>query len=463
MKIHFTNKIILIAGIALAIWSCSTPQHFKRDSSVASGIFGSSENTDSTSIGNKKWSEIFSDPNLSKLIDEGLLNNPDIRIAIQKVTESEAYFSQSKVAVLPSLSAAANGNYTRNPGVLYPDGPVEAGTWQIGAEASWEIDIWGKLRSSKRAAYANLLTTDAGKKEVQTRLISNIASAYFTLIGLDAKLEITRQTVKNDIEQVETMKVLKESGKVTGAAIVQTEANRYAAEVTIPDLEQQVRETQNVLSLLLGRLPGTIERGKINEQTIPEVIKAGVPLRLLDNRPDVMQAEFGVVSAYETTNSARAAFYPALTLSASAGFVATNINQFFDPKTFASNIIGGLSQPLFNKRVNATRLNVAKAEQEIALITFRNSLLKAGEEVQNALGSYNWSQQKIALRKLQIEALVKSVDYTQQLLTYGSANYTEVLTAQTNLLSAQLSSINDRLQQLNAVVSLYRAVGGGWR
>ena len=176
-----------------------------------------------------------------------------------------------------------------------------------------------------------------------------------------------------------------------------------------------------------------------------------------------MQAEFSVMSAYEVANSARAAFYPALTLSASVGFVATNINQFFDPKTFASNVIGGLTQPLFSKRVNTTRLKVAEAEQEVALLNFRNTLLKAGQEVQNALSSYDKSGVKIGLRKLQLEALVKSVDYTKQLLTYGSANYTEVLTAQTNLLSAQLSSINDRLQQLNSVVSLYRAVGGGWR
>ncbi len=463
MKIHFTIKNLLITGFAIIVCACTTPQHFKRDNGVTSGIFGSTETTDTTSIGTKKWSEIFSDQYLPLLIREGLLNNPDLRIAAQKVVESEAYFSQSKAASLPLISAAENGNYTRNPDILYPTGPAEVRTWQVGAEASWELDIWGKIRSSKRAAYANLLSTDAGKKEVQTRLIANIATAYYELIGLDAKLEITRETVKNDIEQVETMKVLKESGKVTGAAIVQSEANRYAAEVTIPDFEQQIRETQNIICLLLGRIPGSIERGKIAMQTAPSVVKTGLPLRLLDNRPDVMQAEYGVISAYETTNSARAAFYPALTLNASVGFVATNINQFFDPKTFASNVIGGLSSPLFNKRINTTRLKVVKAEQEIALINFRNTLLKAGQEVQNALGSYEWSQQKIALRKLQLEALRKSVDYTQQLLTYGSANYTEVLTAQTNLLSAQLSSVNDRLQQLNAVVSIYRAVGGGWR
>jgi len=207
----------------------------------------------------------------------------------------------------------------------------------------------------------------------------------------------------------------------------------YAAEVTIPDLEQQIRETENGMDILLGRVPGSIERGKIDDQTLTLDLNTGIPAQLLDNRPDVMQAEFAVMSAYETTNSARAYFYPALTLTASSGFVSTDLNQFFDPKSFAANVIGGLTQPLFNKKINTTRLKVAQAQQEEALISFRNTLLIAGGEVQNALGSYESSVQKIALRKLQLEALVKSVDFTKELLNYGSATYIEVLNAQTSL------------------------------
>ncbi len=457
------NKIILIAGLLIALWSCSTSHHFQRDSINTTGIYGSSETTDSVTIADRPWREIFAESYLQNLINEGLKSNPDLQIAVQRVIQSEAYFSQSKANMLPGISVGANGNYTKNPKSVYPSGPFEVGFWQLGAEASWEIDIWGKLRSSKRAAYASLLASEAGRKEIQTRLIANVALAYYSLIGLDSKLEITRQTVKNEIEQVEIMKVLKESGKVTGAAIVQTEAIRYAAEVTIPDLEQQIRETENLICQLLGRVPGTIERGKIDEQRQPLVIKAGLPARLLDNRPDVMQAEFEVISAYEVTNSARASFYPSLSFTASAGYVATTFNQFFDPVTFAANVIGGLTQPLFNKKINTTRLKVAKAQQQESLISFRNTLLKAGEEVSNAMSLYESSVKKIALRKNQIEALAKSVDYTKELLTYGSANYFEVLSAQTSLLSAQLSSVNDHLQQLDATVSLYRAMGGGWR
>ena len=463
MRTNSFKYIILIVGIAAIIASCSTPRHYKRGMVSTDKLFGDTVITDTATLGNRPWRELFTESRLQKLIQEGLDNNQDLQLAIQKVAEAEAYLSQSRAALLPSLSANGKSVYTRNPESIYPNGPREVNTYQLSADASWEIDVWGKLRSSKRASYANLLASDAGRKAVQTRLISNIATAYYTLTGLDAKLAITRQTVKNNIDLVETFKVLKESGKVTGAAVVQTEAARYAAEVTIPDLEQQIREAENALCLLLGRTPGPIDRGKIEEQTLSPILKTGVPAQLLDNRPDVMQAEFAVMSAFEMTNNARAYFYPALTLTATTGFAAADLNKVLDPTSFAANVIGGLAQPLFNKRINSTRLKVTKAQQEEALISFRNTLLKAGQEVHNTLGSYESSVQKMALRKQQVDALIKSVDYTKELLNYGSATYTEVLNAQTSLLSAQLNSVNDQLQQLNALVTLYRALGGGWK
>ncbi len=463
MRTNSFKYIILIAGIAAIIASCSTPRHYKRGMVSTDKLFGDTVITDTTTLGNLQWRGLFTESRLQKLIQEGLDNNPDLQLAIQKVSEAEAYLSQSKAALLPSLSANGKSVYTRNPESIYPNGPREVSTYQLSADASWEIDVWGKLRSSKRASYANMLASDAGRKAVQTRLISSIATAYYTLTGLDAKLAITRQTVKNNIDLVETFKVLKESGKVTGAAVVQTEAARYAAEVTIPDLEQQIREAENALCLLLGRTPGPIDRGKIEEQTLSPILKTGVPAQLLDNRPDVMQAEFAVMSAFEMTNNARAYFYPSLTLTATSGFAAADLNKVLDPTSFAANVIGGLAQPLFNKRINSTRLKVTKAQQEEALISFRNTLLKAGQEVHNTLGLYESSVQKMALRKQQLDALIKSVDYTKELLNYGSATYTEVLNAQTSLLSAQLNSVNDQLQQLNALVTLYRALGGGWK
>ncbi len=454
-------KIILITGISVVLFSCSTNRHFERETAHTEGLFGIEE-TDSANMAELPWQELFSDANLVQLINEGLANNPDLLMAVQRVHMAEAYFAQSKTALLPGINAQAQTNYTRNPESIYPDGPRDVTTYRLGAEASWEVDLWGKLSSVKRAAYADLLSTDAAQKAIQTRLVANIALSYYELAGLDAKLEITRQTVKNNIDLVETIKVLKGSGRVTGAAVVQSEAARYAAEVTIPDLEQQIRETENALSYLLGRVPGAVGRDALENQTASTLLQTGVPAQLLDNRPDVMQAEFAVIAAFEMTNSAKAYFFPALTLTASTGFASSELNELLDPTAFAANVVGGLTAPLFNKRGNRTRLEVAKAQQEEALLGLRSALLNAGQEVNNALGLYETSEKKMALRQQQLEALEKSVEYSKELLNYGSATYTEVLNAQQSLLSAQLSNVNDHLQRLGAVVSLYRALGGGW-
>lgn len=462
MRTTRIKNITLCIGLACFLFSCNSSTHFQRDTINTKGIFGLTE-TDSTNLADTPWQELFADPYLTLLIEEGLNNNADIQIAIQKVMAAEAYFSQSKASLLPAINAFGNGTYTRNPKSIYPDGPRDVNNYQLGAEASWEIDIWGKLRSSKRAAYANLLASDAAKKAVQTRLIANITAAYNNLNALDAKLVITKKTVKNNINLVETMKVLKESGRVTGAAIVQSEAARYAAEVTLPDLEQQIRETENALCLILARVPGNIERKPLAIQIEKQLLETGVPSQLLDNRPDVMQAEYAIMSAFEITNNARTYFYPALTLTASTGFTTTQLDKLLDPASFATSIIGGLTAPIFNKKNNVTRLKVAKTQQEEALISFRNILLTAGQEVNNALGSYEASVLKINLRQQQLTALEKSVDYTKELLNYGSATYTEVLNAQQSLLAAQLNNVNDHQQQLNAVISLYRALGGGWK
>ena len=462
MRTISIKNIILVITVAGILISCNTSQHFQRETINTDRLYRF-ETTDSINMAQMPWQELFTDPLLQEYIAEGLENNPDLKIAIQRVTEAEAYFSQSKAALLPGIGARATGNYTRNSENLNPNASRETGSYQLGLEADWEIDLWGKLSSAKRAEYANLLSTDAGRKAVETRLIANIATAYYNLAALDSKLAITNQTVRYNMDLVETMKVLKESGRVTGAAIVQSEAARYAAEVTIPDLEQQIRETENALCVLLGRTPGDIQRNPLPEPQDSSVLKTGVPSQLLDNRPDVMQAEYNVMNAFEMTNNARAYFYPALTLTASSGFVSGSLDNLLDPASFAASFVGGLAAPIFNKRANITRLKVSRARQEEALLNLRYTLLDAGREVSNAMSLYDAAVRKATFREKQINALQKSVNYTQELLTYGSASYIEVLNAEQSLLGAQLNNINDQLQQLNAVVTLYRALGGGWR
>ena len=457
-----TKYYLLIALFSVTIFSCNTGKHFERDTTIADGLYGDIPSGESN-LSEEKWQNLFNDPVLDSLIAEGLRNNPDLQVAVQRVFAAEASFNQSRAAMAPSLSAQGGYTYARNSQSVNPNAAKEYDASSVKLLSSWEIDFWGKLSSARKAAYANYLATDAAQKAVQTRLIANIASVYYSLLALDSKLQITKESVKNNIDLVETMKLLKDHGNVTGAAVVQSEATRYATEATIPDIEQQIRETENTLCLLLGRTPGKIERGKLDDQKVHVMLATGVPAELLDNRPDVMQAEYNVIGAFELTNSARAYFYPSVTLTANAGFEALDFKDLFDPVSFAGNFVGGLVQPIFNKRVNKTRLEIAKAQQEESLINFRNTLLNAGAEVSDALSLYEAATEKIGIREKQLAALIKSVDYTKELLVYGSATYTEVLIAQQSLLNAKLNNVNDHVQQLNAVVSLYRALGGGWK
>jgi len=463
MRSLFLKNIATTLGCILLAVSCSTSLKVPLQTVNTSGLYRDSIASDTISLATKSWDDIFTDKQLKQLIKEGLANNLDLKIAVKNVDMAEAYFRQGKANLLPSVSALANVNYSKNPGWLFPGGPTDIKYYSLGLEASWEIDIWGKLRTAKRAAYANLLASDAGRKAVQTRLISDIATAYYSLLALDAKLTITEQTVKTSIELVETMKLLKENGKVTEAAVVQSEAARYEAEVMIPDIKQLILEQENTLSLLLGHSGVAIIRDKLEEQPPVPVMQTGIPSHLLENRPDVLRAEYLVINAYQTTRSARTYFYPSLTITATGGLESLALNQLFDPSAVVASLIGGLTQPLFNKRANITRLRVAQSQQEVMLLSFESILYTAGNEVQNVLGSYQSSVSKIKLREMELEALTKSVNYTKELLTYGTANYIEVLNARQSLLSAQLDNVNDHLQQLTSVVSLYRALGGGWK
>ena len=459
ISIKYTSLVIAMVGM---LYSCSTPRHYNRSQISTDNLYGEVKK-DASNMADANWKTLFNDSQLIALIEEGLTNNPDLQIATLKIEEAEAAFKQSRTSLLPGINGFGQESYTRNAETIYPTGPREVNTYQLGLEASWEVDVWGKLRTAKRAAFATMLATDAGQKAVKTRLISSIATSYYSLMALDAQLKITQQTVVNSTKLVETMKALKASGMVTGAAVVQSEASLYAAKVTIPTLEQSITETEHALSILIGRTPGKIERSELSEQQITAELKAGVPSQLLDNRPDVMQAEYAVVSAFEMTNNAKAYFYPSLSISATSGLVSDDLDNLLDPTAFMANIVGGLSAPIFNKRANRTRLQVAKAQQQEALITLRSTLLTAGAEVQNTLSLYESIDKQRAIRAKQLTALEKSVEFTKELLKYGSANYTEVLSAQQSLLSAQLGDVNDQLSQLSSVVTLYRALGGGWK
>jgi multidrug efflux system outer membrane protein len=465
LNIKYISFFTLAFSVLL---SCKITKTYNRPEVGATGLYRDQQGSDTTTIASLPWQSLFADTALRSLIQEGLNNNLDLKTAVQRILESQATLQQSKAAFYPSLSG--NVNVTRSKqssaGLNYPAGTIVntlTTNYQAGLSTSWEADVWGKLSSTKRAALAGYLQTDAAKRAVQTQLIADIANNYFTLLALDKQLEITRQTLKNRIKDVETMKELKAGAVVTGAAVVQSEANRYAAEVSIPDLKRSIRETENALDVLLARAPGPINRASLADEKISNELQAGIPTRLLNNRPDVQQSEYAFRAAFENTNVARSYFYPSFTITASGGLSTLQLKDFFVNSIFY-NIAAGLTQPIFNQGLNKARLRTAQAQQQEALSSFQKTLLVAGQEVSNALYAHQTALEKQDARSKQIIALQKSVDYTQELLRYSSAtNYTDVLTSEQNLLSAQLSGVSDRLQELQAVVNLYRALGGGWR
>jgi outer membrane protein, multidrug efflux system len=464
------KQLYLIAAAIALLSSCVTQKYQQPAVTMQDQLFRDTSITDSASIASLPYTKLFADTVLQRLIEEGIRENLDLKTAVQRINESQANLYQSSKAFLPSLDGNLRVNRNKQSIAalnLPPDFigtfPLTVTTVQASVSTSWEADIWGKLSSAKKSAIARLLETEAVKRAVQTQLIASIATWYYQLLSLDQQLKITEQTLQNRITDVKTMQTLKESAIVTGAAVVQSEANRYAAEVTIPDIKLNIRETENALSVLLARAPGAIQRATLTEQITYTDLQVGVPSLILQNRPDIQQAQFAFRAAFENTNLARTYFYPQLTLTGELGVSTLQIKNLFNRSIFY-NVIGGITQPIFNKGINKARLRTAQAQQEQAYYAYQQSLLTAGQEVSNALYKYQTALEKQASRNNQLQALDKAVNFTKQLLRYSSAtNYTDVLTSEQALLAAQLSAVNDRLQQLQAVVDLYKALGGGWQ
>jgi multidrug efflux system outer membrane protein len=456
----FLKQLCGLLLITSVFFSCKLMQSYKRPDVVDNNLYRDVATKDTNSIAEVPWRQMFSDTLLQRLINEGINNNLDLKVAVARMAQAQANYNQSIANFFPTLTATASAAFQH----LSPSQIGRPQVYQASLASSWEIGIWGKLRGAKRAAMAALLASDAYRRAVQTQLVADIASNYYLLLAYDAQLNVTLKTVEFRKEDVETMTLLKESDVVTGAAVVQSEANRYSAEVTLPDIKQNIRVTENLMSVLLGRDPGAIARDSLQTQQITTELKTGVPVQLLANRPDVQEAEYNLRYYFELTNVARAYFYPSLTITAAAGFANSNLANLFTPAAFFNNFIAGLMQPIFNKGLNLQRLAIAKAQQAEYMADFRQTVLTAGEEVSNALSNYQAASDKIVIRTQQVSFLQKSVDYTKELLKYtANTNYTDVLTSEQNLLAAQLNGINDKLQQLQSVVELYRSLGGGWK
>jgi NodT family efflux transporter outer membrane factor (OMF) lipoprotein len=466
----FKYSVVLVVS-AFTLQSCFVAKDYTRPQIEETQNLSRTDAlpTDSLSMADVSWKTLFTDPYLTQYIEEGLQKYIDIRIAIQQVLAAEAYVKQGKSGYLPNVSAKASAtrSYLSGNGqqgaILNNLGTDHIDQFELSGALSWEADIWGKIRSNKRAFEADYLQSVAAHQAVKTRLISDIASTYYQLLSLDAQLEITKRSVAVRDSSVSTIQALKDAGNVTQVAVDQNIALYNNARALQVDLEAAIFRTENTLSILLGRGPQDYDRSVLEDQNLETDLKLGVPSLLLRNRPDVVAAEYRLIQAFELTNVARSNFYPALTLTATGGFQSLDFDQLFNANSLFATIVGGLTQPIFNQRRIRTQKEVADAQQQQALLEFKRSLLVAGNEVSNALYSYNQETKKIDYRKLEVEALRNAESNSNELLKNGFANYLDLLTARQSALNAELNMIDNKLQQLLSIVDLYQALGGGWK
>ncbi len=457
------KKIIGLCCATLLLSSCHIYKSYDRLESIdASGIYrdpaavnDTLAANDTTNMGNLSWKEIFRDPKLQALIEEGLANNVDMQAAVLRVKESKALLNSARLSYLPSLALAPQGSLTS----------VDKATvknYTLPASASWEVDLFGKLLNAHRGQKASYLQSKAYQQAVRSQLIGGIANAYYSLLMLDRQVSVTEENVALMKETVRTMEAMKEAGMTTESAVAQSKGAYHQTEASLADLKRQVRETENSISVLLAKAPQNIERGTLEEQVMPTELAVGVPLQLLENRPDVKAAELALASAYYTTNQARSAFYPGVNITGTLGWTnGSNGTVISNPAVMLWNAIGSLTQPIFQRGKLVANLKVSKAEEQIAKMNYQQTILEAGKEVSDALFLYDTADKKLTEHQAQVSEMQKAVEMNKDLFQAGKATYLEIITAQQSLLSAQLNEVSDTFQRMQAVINLYSALGGG--
>jgi len=409
----------------------------------------------------------YDDPLLQQLITEALDSNVNIKLAVNRLAQASQYLKQSKAALFPNLSLGLNGSVSNNS--KYGNSTWNPNSYtdlQLAATAGWEIDIWGKLRSAKRSQQAQYLQQEATVRATQTQIVSDIASTYYQLITLDHQREVTKKSIESYTNYLQTVEALKQSAQVNEVAVLQAKSQVASAKAYLPQIEQSIALNENYICQLLGKAPEPVSRSSQFDLTLfhTDVLSVGIPAQLLSNRPDVQAAEYALRSAHEQFNAARAAMYPQLTLTGSVGMDAKGLANWFNlPGSLLWEAFAGLTQPVFNGRTLKTQKEVAHLQEDAAFISFKQTLLDAGNEVSNALASIHFIAQQADYQKEQVEALKKAYEYSQELLVNGYATYLDVLSAQNNVLSSELSLYTTYNNIIQQKIILYRALGGGWK
>ncbi|MGM9713386.1 MAG: efflux transporter outer membrane subunit [Prevotella sp.] len=410
---------------------------------------------DSAGIGGVAWREMFTDPYLQSLIDEGLHSNTDYLSAGQRILEAEATLRSARLALLPSFALAPQGS------VSSFDGHKAVQTYSLPLTASWELDIFARMRNTRQQAKALYAQSLDYRQAVRSQLIAGIANCYYTLLMLDAQLLISRETEASYMESVAATRALMEAGMADEAAVAQMEAALSSVSASILDLQEQINQVENSMARLLATTPRHIRRGTLSGQPLPQSISCGIPLSLLSARPDVRAAGRQMEQAFYGVNAARSAFYPSLTLSGSVGWTNNSGAAIVNPGKILASAVGQLTQPLLARGQLSGQLKIARAQQEEARLAFQQTLLNAGTEVNDAYTQYQTAAAKTTHITRQVELLARAAESTRLMMDHGTTTYLEVLTAQQALLSARLTQAANTLAQIQGTVNLYKALGGG--
>jgi NodT family efflux transporter outer membrane factor (OMF) lipoprotein len=474
------DKILTTVVVACLIVSCKIPEATQVP--AVKNMPDKFDNaTDTSSIANLSWRKFFTDAHLVALIDTALKNNPDLAIAMQRIQAARAHLYLRQTAFYPSLNGVVSagmdrfGDYTMNgvgnfdtnlsPNIKddqkIPRHPTP--DFFVGLRSNWEIDLWGKLKNQKKAAFARMLASEKGRQFAITNIVATVASLYYELLALDNELEIVRKNIVLQEEALEVVKVQKEGGRATELAVQQFSAQLLNTKAIEYNIRQQLVEIENQLNELLGRYPQSIARDtSLMHQQLPANMQTGTPSQLLVRRPDIQQAEFELQATRADVAAARAAFLPSLNLSPYAGFHSFKAGLLFDPGSIAYGVAAGLSAPLINRRAIIGELNIANVQRNEALFTYQKTLLASYKEVVTNLKSIENNTQSFNLKHKEVEELTNAVVTAKELYLAGYANYLEVITAQKGVLEAELQLTQNKKQLFLTAISLYRSLGGGW-
>ena len=459
------KKIMIFAAATLLMGSCGVYNKYERPDVNTTGLVRDAQNDadtlvvqDTASFGNLPWRQVFTDQQLQALIEQGLEKNANLLNAALNVQMYEAMLKAAKLAFLPAVNIGSTSPMGQI-STTYTDPSVTTKSYSLPISASWTVDLFGNVLSQKRSTQMKLLSMKDNQMAVRASLISGIANSYYTLLMLDEQLRIVTKMAQMSKETWEMMQKQFELGRIKSTSVQSAQASYLNTQTQINDFKRQIRATENALSLLIGDAGHQIPRSTLAAQSLPNEFKTGVGVALLQNRPDVHQAEMTLASCFHDVQTARSKFYPSITIGASATF--SNANGSMNPGKWITSLFGSLTQPVFNRGALTANLKVSKMQYEQAFNNWQNAILKAGNEVSNALVNYNGYDDNSKIETQRIEVLTKNVADTQALYQSSGSSYLEVLTAQQQLLSSQLTKATDDFNKMQSVVSLYTALGGG--